>query len=195
MKNILHIISSPRGSQSVSIKLGKAIEEKLLTEYPGSTVKEINLAANPFPHIGEALINATRGGKADDTGILELSDAAVQDLQDADILIIGVPLYNFGIPSSLKSWLDAIIRPGIAFRYGPNGPEGLIKGKKVYLAMASGGVYSEGPMKDRDFAAPYLETVLGFIGITDVTVIRAEGIGIPDLRDFALQKAIDTVVV
>ena len=111
----------------------------------------------------------------------------------ADAVVIGVPFYNFTIPSSLKSWIDHLTRAGITFRYTATGPEGLIKGKKVYLALASGGVYSEGPMQGYDFAAPYLRTVLGFLGMSDVTVARAEGVKMPEFEPAALRKGIDSV--
>ena len=194
MKNILHIISSPRGAESVSIKLGRAITEKLLAEYPGSAVREINLADNPFPHMEGPFIASLRG-TGGDAGLLERSDEALRDVMEADVLVIGIPLFNFGIPSNLKSWLDNILRPGLAFRYGANGPEGLITGKKVYIAMASGGVFSEGPMQSYDFATPYLKAVLAFIGITDITIIRAEGMALPALKETALEHAMESITV
>jgi FMN-dependent NADH-azoreductase len=196
MKNILHVISSPSGENSVSIKLGNAIVEKLLSEYPGSNVTEINVAKDPFPHLEENLIRVTRSAAApsEDEALIR-SNNAVRQVQEADIIVIGVPLFNFGIPSTLKSWLDNIVRPGVAFTYSEKGVQGLITGKQVYLAVASGAIYSEGPMKDYDFAAPYLEKVFGFIGVTDITTVRAEGVNMPNLKDLALQKAIDSIAV
>lgn len=194
MKNILHVISSPSGENSVSIKLGNAIVNKLMSENPGSTVTEINVARDPFPHMEENLIKATRSSAAPSDGeALRRSDEAVRQVQEADIIVIGVPLFNFSIPSTLKSWLDNIVRPGVAFTYSEKGVQGLITGKQVYLAVASGAIYSEGPMKDYDFAAPYLEKVFGFIGVTDITTVRAEGVNMPNLKDIALQKAIDSI--
>ncbi|AWH84318.1 FMN-dependent NADH-azoreductase [Flavobacterium album] len=196
MKNILHVISSPSGENSVSIKLGNAIVEKLISEYPGSSVTEINVAKDPFPHLEENLIRVTRSapGPVDDEG-LKRSNNAVQQVKEADIIVIGVPLFNFGIPSTLKSWLDNVVRPGVAFTYSEKGVQGLITGKQVYLAVASGGIYSEGPLKEYDFAAPYLEKVFNFIGVTDITTVRAEGVNMPNLKDIALQKAIDSIAV
>jgi FMN-dependent NADH-azoreductase len=196
MKNILHVISSPNGGDSNSIKLGNAIVEKLVAEYPGSSITEINVAKDPFPHLEENLIRVTRSAAApsDDEGLIR-SNNAVQQVQEADIIVIGVPLFNFGIPSTLKSWLDNIVRPGVAFTYSEKGVQGLITGKQLYLAVASGAIYSEGPMKDYDFAAPYLEKVFGFIGVTDITTVRAEGVNMPNLKDIALQKAIDSIAV
>ncbi|MCW4470623.1 NAD(P)H-dependent oxidoreductase [Flavobacterium sp. MFBS3-15] len=196
MKNILHVISSPSGENSISIKLGNAIVEKLVAEYPGSSVIEINVAKDPFPHLEENLIKATRSSAApSDDEALVRSNKAVQQIKDADIIVIGVPLFNFSIPSTLKAWLDNVVRPGVAFTYSENGVQGLITGKQVYLAVASGAIYSEGPMKDFDFAAPYLEKVFNFIGVTDITTVRAEGVNMPNLKDIALQKAIDSIAV
>ena len=114
----------------------------------------------------------------------------------ADVLVIGAPLYNFGISSNLKAWIDHLVRAGVTFRYGANGPEGLVPNtKKVYVAMASGGVYSEGFMTAYDFVAPYLKTVLGFIGLTDVTVARVEGTSNPALEPTALATALAGVHV
>ena len=196
MKNILHVISSPSGENSISIKLGNAIVEKLVAEYPGSSVIEINVAKNPFPHLEENLIKATRSSAApSDDEALVRSNKAVQQIKDADIIVIGVPLFNFSIPSTLKAWLDNVVRPGVAFTYSENGVQGLITGKQVYLAVASGAIYSEGPMKGFDFAAPYLEKVFNFIGVTDITTVRAEGVNMPNLKNIALQKAIDSIAV
>lgn len=196
MKNILHVISSPSGENSISIKLGNAIVEKLVSEYPGSILTEINVAKDPFPHLGENLIKATRSSAApSDDEALVRSNKAVQQVKDADIIVIGVPLFNFTIPSTLKAWLDNVVRPGVAFTYSEKGVQGLITDKQVYLAVASGAIYSEGPMKDFDFAAPYLEKVLNFIGVTDITTVRAEGVNMPNLKETALQKAIDSVAV
>ena len=110
---------------------------------------------------------------------------------EADVLVIGVPMYNFSVPSTLKAWIDHIMRAGVTFKYDEKGPKGLVQGKKVYLAVASGGIYSEGPMKAYDFVTPYLQTVLGFIGLTDITIIRAEGTSIPDKKEFALETAMN----
>ena len=199
MKNILHIISSPRGAASTSIKLGNAIVDKIQSKYPGSTVKETNLVNKQFPHLEEAHLNAfyTPKEKRSTEGQLAIkhSDEAIQEIEDADILVIGVPFYNFSIHSTLKAWIDHIARAGVTFQYGASGPEGLIKGKKVYLAIASGGVYSDGPMQAYDFAAPYLKAVLGFLGMTDVTIFRVEGVNMPDLKETALEKGIKSITI
>ena len=104
-------------------------------------------------------------------------------------------MYNFGISSTLKAWIDHIARAGVTFAYTANGPEGLIKGKKAYIAVTTGGVYSSGDYLPYDFVAPYLKAVLGFIGITDVTIIRAEGFAIPGVQETALETAISQIAV
>jgi len=99
------------------------------------------------------------------------------------------------VHSALKAWIDHVARAGVTFRYTEHGPEGLIKGKKVYIAMSAGGVYSEGPYQPYDFVTPYLKAVLGFMGMTDLTIYRAEGVNIPGIKEYALEKAIDSIAV
>lgn len=197
MKKLLHIISSPRGEASFSIKLGNAIIEKLKAEYPGSTVKEVNLVNLHFPHLEEAHINSFyTPAESRSPELLEAvrhSDDAIADIQEADIIVIGAPMYNFNIHSSLKAWLDHIVRSGVTFKYDANGPEGLIKGKKVYIAESMGGIYSEGPMKDMDFITPYLTKMLPFIGLSDVSVFRIEGTNIPGVKDTAVEKGLNSI--
>src|SRR3569833_316239 len=186
MKKILHIISSPRGDASMSIKLGYAIIEKLKAEYPGSTVQETNLVEKHFPHLEEAHLTSfftpVEIRTPEDMEAVKHSDEAINEIRDADIIVIGAPLYNFNIHSTLKAWLDHVVRAGVTFKYDENGPEGLIKGKKVYIALASGGIYSEGPMKPFDFVEPYLRHMLSFIGLTDISVFRVEGSSIPGIK-------------
>ena len=197
MKKILHIISSPRGDASMSIKLGYAIIEKLKAEYPGSTVQETNLVEKHFPHLEEAHLTSfftpVENRTPEDMEAVKHSDEAINEIRDADIIVIGAPLYNFNIHSTLKAWLDHVVRAGVTFKYDENGPEGLIKGKKVYIALASGGIYSEGPMKPFDFVEPYLRHMLSFIGLTDISVFRVEGSSIPGIKDTALEKGISSI--
>jgi FMN-dependent NADH-azoreductase len=194
MKKILNIVSSPRGGASFSIQLADAIIAKVQAAYPGSTVKTVNLVKTHWPHLEEAHLTSffTPVDKYTDSDkeAIRHSDEAIKDIQEADILIIGAPMYNFNIHSTLKAWIDHIIRKGITFSYSDKGPEGLVTGKKVYVALASGGIYSEGPAKEMDFIEPYLRFILGFIGLKDVTIFRVEGLGLPDVKDTALGKAI-----
>jgi FMN-dependent NADH-azoreductase len=194
MKKVLSIISSPRGTASYSIQLAQALLDQIVAVYPGSTVQTTDLVKLDFPHLEEAHLTAfftpadQRNQK--DKEAIRHSDEAIKEIKEADILIIGAPMYNFGIPSTLKAWLDHIIRPGLTFSHSEKGVEGLIKGKKAYIVLASGGIFSEGPMKPNDFVEPYLRFILGFIGITDITTFRVEGSAIPGLKETALEKAI-----
>ncbi|UOQ71412.1 FMN-dependent NADH-azoreductase [Hymenobacter cellulosilyticus] len=196
---ILHIISSARGAESFSTRLGQGIIDKLLAAQPGSTVVVRNVATQPFPHLEEAHLQAyftpAEGRSPEQQQAVRHSDEAIAQVMAADVLVIGVPFYNFTIASSLKAWLDHLTRAGITFRYTATGPEGLITGKKVYLAVASGGIYSEGPQQPYDFAVPYLRWMLSFLGLTDITVARAEGVKLPEFQATALQKGIDSVAV
>jgi FMN-dependent NADH-azoreductase len=197
MKNILHIISSPRGKASLSVKLGNAIIEKIKAEYPGSTVKETNLVTKQFPHLEEATLAAfftpAENHTPENREALKNSDQAIEEIKEADIIVIGAPLWNFGLPSVLKAWIDHIARANVTFKYSEAGPEGLIKDKVVYIAMSSGAVYSSGQMQPYDFVSPYLKGVLGFLGMTNVTVFRVEGSAIPGIQDTALEKGISSI--
>ncbi len=199
MKNILHIISSPNGDYSNSIKLGNAIVNKLQEANPGATVRENNLTTKVFPHLrGEQIASFFTPAEfrtPENIAAAKFSDETIQELLDADILVIGAPFYNFSIPSSLKAWIDHIVRAGITFNMNEKGYQGLISGKKAYIAISSGGIYSEGAMKSYDFSAPYLKAILGFIGITDITVIRVEGTAIPGVQDTALENAINSIAL
>lgn len=199
MKRILHLISSIQGSQSYSINLGKAIVEKVIEKYPGSTVEELNLLDLEIPHLNPAILQSmvTPGDQltVEAKESVRYSNAAVKQLMASDIIVIGAPLINFTIPTTLKSWIDHITRPGITFSYDQNGPVGMVTGKKVYVAMSSGGVYSEGPSKANDFVAPYLKAFLGFLGMNDLTVFRAEGVKVPGIQEQALEKGIASIVI
>lgn len=199
MKHILHLISSMQGKESHSIKLGYTIVEKIQQKYPGSTAEELNLVDAKIPHLSpEVLRTFFIPGEqltAQEKESIRFSDQVVKQLLAADIIVIGAPLYNFTIHSSLKAWIDHITRAGITFGYGENGPVGMVTGKKVYVAMSSGGVYSQGPGKANDFVAPYLQAFLGFLGMTDLTVFRAEGLKVPGVKETAIEDAIDSIKI
>ena len=135
------------------------------------------MAANPHPVLDEAALGAlftpADQRTPEQAARVALDDALIAQVQSADVIVLGVPMYNFGIPVQLKTWIDAIARAGVTFQYTANGPEGLIKGKKVYLALARGGMYRDTP---NDSQVPYLKTVLGFLGMTDVECVYAEGL-------------------
>jgi len=199
MAKILNIISSPRGEASNSIKLASAIIDKLREKDPAAAVQVKNLTSKPFPHLEEVHLNAfftpiekhTEANKE----AIHHSDEAIKEIMDADILVIGAPMYNFGVSSVLKSWFDHIARAGITFKYTANGPEGLLTGKKAYVAVTTGGIYSSGDAVAADFVTPYIKTMLGFVGITDVTIVRAEGFAMAGVQDTALEVGIDSIAI
>jgi FMN-dependent NADH-azoreductase len=193
MKKILYLKSSLQGEASYSSKLGNAIIEKIVAKYPGSSVDELDLVKINIPHLMPEVLGAMFAPEP--TAGAELSNQLVKQLFDADIIVIGAPLINFTIHSALKAWIDHITRAGITFGYGENGPIGKVTGKKVYIAMSSGGVYSEGPGVVNDFVAPYLKAFLGFLGMTDLTVFRAEGLKVPGVKETAMEKAIASIVI
>lgn len=171
----LRVDASGRGEASVT----RGLVDGLLEHLEESVDLELTTRdlASGMPFVNAAWIDAnfTAGGErsAAQRAALATSDALVEELVAADVVIIGAPMYNFGIPASLKAWIDMIARARLTFRYTPNGPEGLLRGKKAYLVMASGGVAID---SGADFATPYLRYALGFLGITDVEVIAAERI-------------------
>ncbi|MBP1849821.1 FMN-dependent NADH-azoreductase [Rhizobium halophytocola] len=192
MSSILLVRGSTRGNDSVSGKVAKALAEGLAA---GGTIVERDLVATPLPHIGTDFSSAIRLASEDRTPAqaeaIAISDKEVDELLAADTLVISSGFVNFGITSILKSWIDHIARAGRTFRYTENGPEGLVQGKKAYIVLASGGVYSSGPAAALDFAEPYLRSVLGFIGIKDVQVIRVEGIAMgPEAAEKAIAGAL-----
>jgi FMN-dependent NADH-azoreductase len=200
MKNILHLKSSLQGAASYSIKLGNAIVEKIQEKYPASSLEELDLVDIAMPHLTPASLRALFSPATqlteEERKAKELSDALVKQLLAADIVVIGAPLINYTIHTSLKAWIDHTTRPGVTFGYGADGlPVGMVTGKKVYVAMSSGGVYSEGPGKANDFVAPYLKAFLGFLGMTDVTVFRAEGLKVPGIKETAMEKAMDSITI
>jgi FMN-dependent NADH-azoreductase len=199
MKRILHLISSMQGNESYSIRLGHAVIEKIQDKYPDSTVEEVNLVDTEIPHLNPAVLRTffIPGDQLtpEEKESIRFSDEAVKQLLSSDIIVIGAPLYNFTIHTALKAWIDHITRAGITFGYGENGPVGKITGKKVYVAMSSGGIFSEGPGKANDFVAPYLTSFLGFLGMTDLTVFRAEGLKVPGVKEHAMEKAIDSILI
>ena len=200
MKHILHLMSSIQPKESYSIKLGKAIIEKIEEKYPNSTVEESNLVGLEIPHLNSEslrkLFTPSEYLNEDEKESIKFSDNLLQQLQKADIVVIGAPLYNFTIHSALKAWIDHITRPGVTFGYGEDGrPIGLVKGKKVYIAMSTGGVYSAGPGQVNDFVVPYLKAFLGFLGMTDLTAFRAEGLKVSELKEHAMEKAINSIVI
>lgn len=200
-QKILRIISSPRGEASLSAKLGTAIVEKIKAKYPDSIVKERNLAKNPFPHLNEVLVSSfftpAEKHSQQQSDAIKYSDEAIAEIQEADIIVMDTPMYNFTITSTLKTYLDQIVRSGVTFRVAENGIEGLLKNKKVYLAFSASGVYSEGgAQQPYDFAVPLVKTILGWVGMTDVTVFRIEGLKDPNIGEaIALKNGLESIII
>ncbi|OOV20228.1 FMN-dependent NADH-azoreductase [Flavobacterium sp. LM4] len=196
-KRILNIITSIKGDNSFSNKLSNAVIEKLGNVYPEIEVQTLDLSKTPLPYLDASQIGAFFTPEEMHTDeqkeAIISSNNAVKELFDADIIVIGVSFYNFGIPAVLKGWVDQVSRAGVTFSYADGTPKGLVVNKKVYLSIASGAVFSEGPYKSNDFADPYLRAILGFLGMTDVTTFRVEGTSIPDFAESALPKALAAV--
>ena len=174
---ILQINTSARSAGANSTRLADSITARLKARNPAAVIELRDLAANPHPVLDEAALGAlftpAEHRTAEQAARVALDDALIAQLQAADVIVLGVPMYNFGVPVQLKTWIDAIAKAGTTFRYTENGPEGLIKGKKVYVALARGGIYRDTPA---DSQVPYLKAVLGFVGMTDVDFIYAEGL-------------------
>lgn len=171
---LLHLDSSALGLHSVSRELTASIVQEWQRKHQGLDVTYRDLVAEPIPH-WTPVVDASREPDA-------LGQAVSDEFMNADVIVIGAPMYNFGIPTQLKAWIDRIAVPGKVFRYTANGPKGLAGGKKVIIASSRGGIYSEGAASGMDFQEPYLRTVLGFFGITDIEFVRAEGVAMGDAQ-------------
>jgi FMN-dependent NADH-azoreductase len=182
MTRILHLNTSLRSSGSHSRTLSGEFLGKWTAAHGNKvSVVERDLAGKPVPHLTEATIGAfftpADNRSAEQKQALQLSDELIAELQNADVLVIGAPMYNFSISSTFKAWIDHVLRAGVTFKYTDKGPVGLLEGKKVYVFTARGGVYSHGPAVAMDFHETYLRAALGFIGLKDVTFVHAEGLG------------------
>lgn len=195
MSTILHIDTSILGGYSVSRQLSAEIVARQKTLHPSATVIYRDLVEAPALHLSDKHIAAFQGAEVTDAALgadLAVGGAYIDDLFAADVIVLGVPMYNFSIPSQLKAWIDRVCVAGRTFQYGANGPEGLLpKGKKVFIASSRGGQYTgDSPVAFLEHQETYLKAVLGFIGLTDVTVIRAEGVSRGDeVKNAALAEA------
>jgi len=169
MSKLLHVRSSANLEGAFSRKIG----DELVSHLGPDSVVVRDLALEPLPHIGAEFVQNLHGDPNHPS--LALSNRLVDELLAADTILVEASMYNFGIPSSLKAWIDHVARSGRTFSYATGKPEGLLKGKKLYLVLGRGGVYSQGPYQPMDFQEPYLISTLGFLGLTDVEVIRIEG--------------------
>ncbi|GEC94293.1 MAG: hypothetical protein RLZZ220_878 [Pseudomonadota bacterium] len=191
MNTLLKINASLFSANGQSSQLTERFAAAWQASHPGSRVVERDLAANPVPHLDGARFMAflakPEERSAEQQAVVDFSDALIAELRAADAVVIGLPMYNFGIPSQLKAYFDHIARAGVTFRYTANGPEGLITGKKVYVLATRGGVYAGTP---QDSQTAYVRDFLGFIGITDLEFIYAEGLNMGDeSKNAALAQA------
>ena len=193
MKNILMIEVSPRGKDSASRAVSDTLAERLACFYPGAKVLRRDLTVEQLPHLEGITLQAISTKDSVEAEILKesahQSDQLTAELLESDLLVIATPMWNFGIPSALKAWIDLVVRPGRTFQYSDGGVLGLAKNKKAILILASGGVFTEGPWRPWDFVEPYLRHILAFIGIVDVQTVRIEGMNIPPLAATAVLKA------
>jgi FMN-dependent NADH-azoreductase len=196
MTTILQINSSARSQGAQSTLLATELVAKLTQVHPGAKVVVRDLLGNNLPHLDDAVLGAfftpDANRTAEHRALLARSDELIAELFAADVIVFGAPLYNFGVSTQLKAYFDWIARAGVTFRYTPQGtPEGLITGKKVYVVAARGGKYQGTP---NDTQTPYLKTFLGFLGMTDITFIHAEGLAMgPDAAASALSNAREAI--
>jgi FMN-dependent NADH-azoreductase len=190
---LLHVDSSILGQGSVSGDLSAEVVATFRARHPDLAVTHLDLAATPIGHLTAAHLAAAQGAPVDEAlkSDVAVGQAALEEFLAADIVVIGAPMYNLGVPSQLKAWIDRISVAGKTFRYGGHGPVGLCGGKKLIIASSRGGVYSEGtPAAFLDHQETYLKAAFGFLGITDITFIRAEGVAMgPEARSGAIASA------
>lgn len=179
MATLLQIDSSGLSDASITRRLSAHYAEKWKEAHPNGKIIHRNLSETNVPFATESLIFAMNTPPDKLTSaqklLLSLPDELMKELLEADTYVIGAPMYNFSIPAILKAYIDAIVRPGLTFTFEGGKPQGLLKDKKVIVVTASGGDYSQQPMKSMDFIEPYLRTIFGFIGVTDITFVKAHG--------------------
>jgi len=190
---VLQINASARREGANSTKVANSVVAGLQAKHAHAQLTLRDLAANPVTVLDEAALGAlftpAEQRSAEQSAVVAEYDALIAEVQAHDVIVLGVPMYNFGVTVQLKSWIDAIARAGVTFRYTATGPEGLLKDKTVYVALARGGLYRDSA---NDSQVPYLKSVLGFLGLTDVRFIYAEGLNMgPDAaaKGFAQAEA------
>jgi FMN-dependent NADH-azoreductase len=191
---ILHVDSSILSEGSISRQLTAEIVATLKQAAPGATVTHVDLAAAPLTHLTAAHLGAAQGAPVPSAleADVAASKGALADFLASDVIVIGAPMYNFSVPSQLKAWMDRLAVAGVTFRYSEKGLEGLAGGKKLIVASTRGGVFSAGtPMAALDHQESYLTAFFGFLGITDVSFVRAEGVAMgPEAKANAVDAAI-----
>lgn len=191
---LLHIDSSILNDNSVSRKLTQTVVDQWQQAHPGIEITYRDLARQAPNHLSADTLAAghipPEQWSPSQRDEVALTEALLQEFLAADVLVIGAPMYNFSIPSQLKAWLDRVLAAGRTFKYTETGPVGLAGGKKAIIVSSRGGIYSEGsPAQAMDHQESYLTAALGFIGITDITIIRAEGVNMKEKRQLALDAA------
>jgi FMN-dependent NADH-azoreductase len=199
MSKLLLVTSSLFGDQSKSTQLAGEFVQAWHRAHPGTTVVERALTAESIPHLSlnalGALMTPAEQRSSEQHAAVAFADRLIEELETADTIVLAVPMYNFSIPSTLKAWIDHVARAGRTFRYTAAGPEGLLKGKKVFVITGRGGVYTgNSPAKVFDFQEPYLRGVLGFLGLTDVTFVHVEGLKVsPEAAEQGVARARDAI--
>ena len=187
--SILQINASIRGADSASSALASEIAAKLHDANPTCPIQLLDVGASPLPLLDNEFLGAhfapVEQRSTAQRALVARTDQAIAQVQAADFVVIGVPMYNFAVPAQLKSWFDAVARAGVTFRYTDGGPQGLLTGKKVYLALARGGIYPA----DEDPQLPWLLRMLAFIGLSDVTTVRAEGLAMGQAVSIAAMQS------
>jgi FMN-dependent NADH-azoreductase len=191
MSTLLQINASIRSGAGVSSHLADQFVEAWKAAHPGATVKIRDLASTPVPHLDatrfDAFLAPPAQRSAEQHAVVAFSDTLIEELKSADTIVLGLPMYNFGIPSQLKAYFDHIARAGVTFRYTAQGPEGLLTGKRAYVFAARGGRYVGTPL---DSQSPYVRDFLAFLGIRDVEFVYAEGLHLsPEAKTESLERA------
>ncbi|HLJ21728.1 MAG TPA: FMN-dependent NADH-azoreductase [Stellaceae bacterium] len=199
MGKLLLVTSSLFGEQSKSAQLAREFVEVWRDTHPGTTLVERALTPDSIPHLSlgalGALMTPAEQRSAEQHSTVAFADRLIEELEAADTIVLAVPMYNFSIPSTLKAWIDHVARAGRTFRYSAQGPEGLLKDKKVFIVTGRGGFYTgDSPAKVLDFQEPYLRGVLGFLGLTDVSFIHVEGLKIsPEAAEQGVARAREAI--
>ncbi|MAB68637.1 MAG: FMN-dependent NADH-azoreductase [Oceanicaulis sp.] len=193
MAVLLNVQSSPDLEKSASRAVSKAFIDRYVAAHPDTKVVDLDLVATPPTHFGPTHLRAffATGDEPEpeNQAALAASDTYVSQLIDADVVVLGTPMHNFSVASTMKSWIDNILRVGKTFQYSESGPVGLLSDKKVVVVVGSGGIYSEGPMSAFEHCGNYLRDILTVIGLTDTTILRAEGLAFgPEAAEQGLAK-------
>lgn len=190
MKTLLHVKSSLFGDKGQSAQLAGEFITKWRGENPGATVIERDVAADPVPHLDgfrmSALGTPEAERSAEQQAVVDFADQLLAEVKAADVIVIGLPMYNFSVPSQLKSWFDHLARAGVTFRYTSEGVEGLIEDRPVYLISTRGGVYGD---DGSNMQLSYVKQLLSFMGLNDQKLVVAEGLAMEQKRDEALSQA------